>query len=118
MGHFTVPVTLTSPDDPRQSMLIELLVDTGSTYMLLPPEVVAALGLRISEERPGELASGERIRYGVGEVRVTLDDRQFPSIFVAGPAGCPALLGAVTLEEFGLGVDPVHRRLVPVVARI
>jgi hypothetical protein len=25
-----------------------------------------------------------------------------------------ALLGAVTLEEFGLGVDPVNQRLVPV----
>jgi len=86
--------------------------------MLLPAEVVTALGLAIREERPAELASGERVLYGVGVVHVVLDTREFPSIFVAGPPGCPALLGAVTLEEFGLGVDPVHRRLIPVVARI
>ena|ERR1051325_356011 len=118
MGHFTVPVTLKNPDDGQRTMGLELLVDTGATYMLLPPQVVTALGLRISEERPGELASGERIVYGVGEVRVRLDGREFTCIFVAGPSGCPALLGTVTLEEFGLGVDPVHRRLIPVVARI
>ena len=118
MGHFNVPVVLMNPADPQRSMRIDLLVDTGSTYTLLPPEIIAALDLRISEERPGELASGERITYGVGEMRVRLDDREFTSIFVAGPPGCPALLGVVTLEEFGLGVDPVHERLIPVVARI
>jgi len=33
---------------------------------------------------------------------------------VFGEDGGPLLLGAVTLEEFGLGVDPVARKLVPV----
>jgi clan AA aspartic protease len=118
MGLFTVPVTLTNPDDPRTSMRVELLVDTGSTYMLLPPDVVAALGLPIREERPAELASGERVVHGVGEVRVGLGNREFFSVFVAGPTGCPALLGAVTLEAFGLAVDPVNERLFPVVAHL
>ena len=99
-------------------MDIDLLVDTGATYMRLPAEVVTALALPILEERPAELASGERVRYGVGEVRVRLEDREFPNIFVAGPAGCPALLGAITLEAFGLAADPVHQRLLPVVAHL
>jgi hypothetical protein len=30
------------------------------------------------------------------------------------PDASPGLLGAVTLEEFGLGVDPVGKRLIPV----
>lgn len=30
------------------------------------------------------------------------------------PDSSPGLLGAVTLEEFGLGVDPIEKRLVPV----
>ena len=33
---------------------------------------------------------------------------------VFGDEDAEPLLGAVTLEEFGLGVDPVRRRLVPV----
>jgi hypothetical protein len=31
-----------------------------------------------------------------------------------GPPGDPILLGATTLEELGLGIDPLNRRLVPV----
>ena len=33
-------------------------------------------------------------------------------VFGADPGG--AILGAITLEEMGLAVDPVKRRLVPV----
>jgi len=31
-----------------------------------------------------------------------------------GAATGPVLLGATTLEELGLGIDPLNRRLVPV----
>jgi clan AA aspartic protease len=118
MGIFTIPVTLIHPDDRQHSIGLELLVDTGATYMLLPPDVIARLGLQIIEERPAELASGERVMYGVGEVRVRIDDREHTTVFVAGPSGCSALLGAITLEAFGLAADPLHGRLFPVVAHL
>jgi clan AA aspartic protease len=118
MGLFDVPVTLINPDDRQRAITIAMLVDTGSTYMLLPPEVVAALALPIREQREAELASGERVLYGVGEVRVRLFDREYANVFVAGPPGCPTLLGAFTLEAFGLAADPVHERIFPVVARL
>jgi hypothetical protein len=35
-----------------------------------------------------------------------------------GPAEGRVVLGAITLEELGLGVDPGGRRLVPVVAAV
>ena len=118
MGLFNVTVTLMNPDDRHRSIRAELLVDTGSTYTLLPPEIVTALGLPIREYQDAELASGEPVFYGVGEVRTRLGEREYTTVFVAGPPGCPALLGAVTLESFGLGVDPVHERLIPVIARL
>jgi hypothetical protein len=37
-----------------------------------------------------------------------------PTICLITPPDSPGLLGAVTLEEFALSVDPVARRLVPV----
>jgi clan AA aspartic protease len=118
MSTFSVPLTLVHPDDRTRSMTLDLLVDTGATYMLLPAEIVNGLGLSIVEERPAELASGERVMYGVGSVVVRIDDREFPTVFVAGPRGCPPLLGAFTLEAFGLAADPVNQRLFPVVAHL
>jgi hypothetical protein len=35
-----------------------------------------------------------------------------------GPEEGHVLLGAVTLEELGFGVDPVRQRLVPIVAYV
>ncbi len=116
MSTFTVGATLMHPEHRERSAVLDLLVDTGATYTLLPAEVVAALQLPILEERPAELAGGERVVYGVGEVRIRLGERERTTVFLAGPPRCHPLLGAVTLEEFGLAADPLHQRLFPVPA--
>ena len=45
---------------------------------------------------------------------VTLEGETLPTLVIFGAEGSEPLLGLVTLEEFGLGVDPVDERLVPV----
>jgi predicted aspartyl protease len=52
--------------------------------------------------------------YGLGEVRVRLSGAERTTVFLAGPPGSHPRLGAFTLEGFGLSVDPVHQRLVPI----
>ena len=44
-----------------------------------------------------------------------LGTEELMTIFLAGPPGCYALLGAVTLEEFGLAPDPIKNILTPIV---
>ena len=114
MSTSTVQATLAHPARDERSVVLDLIVDTGATYTLLPAEVVAQLGLATPYQRPVVLASGERVTYRVGQVRLKLADEEWTTTFFAGPTGCHALLGAVTLEQFGLAADPVHRRLVPV----
>ena len=112
MSIFTVPATLIHPDHRDRSMEANLLVDTGAIYMLLPPDLVETLGLDATVEEPARFASGERVMYRLGEVRVRLGDQERTTVFWAGPSGCPALLGAVALEQFGLAADPRHQRLI------
>ncbi|HTE83354.1 MAG TPA: hypothetical protein VK821_01310, partial [Dehalococcoidia bacterium] len=50
----------------------------------------------------------------VGEAAMRLDGKQRTALIIFNEPGEPALLGAVTLESFLLGVDPVGQRLVPV----
>ena len=64
---------------------------------------------------------GDGSQTGMGTFRVevtlilmTLENQELPTVCLIGPNGGPALLGAVTLEEFALSVDPVARRLVSV----
>jgi predicted aspartyl protease len=106
------------PEHRQRSVRLDLLVDTCALYTLLPAEVVAVMGLEAVDDWQAQLASGERVVYPLGEVRLRLDGRERTTTFVSGPTGCPALLGALALETFGLAADPVHQRLIPVVAHL
>ena len=97
-------------------MSVDLLVDTGASYVLLPPEVVERLGLETHIERRVMLASGERVIYRLGDVRISFNGEDHTTTFLAGPTGSRPLFGAYALELFGLAADPVHHRLFPVPA--
>jgi predicted aspartyl protease len=60
MSTFTVAATLAHPEHRERSVEIDLLVDTGATYTLLPPDVIARLRLETPIERRVMLASGQR----------------------------------------------------------
>ena len=100
------------PERREPEIDVEFLVDTGATYIVLPPEVVDRLGLEIRMQRRMVLASGELAMWGLGDVRIRLNGEEHTTTFLAGPPGCLALFGAYGLELFWLTVDPVHQRLV------
>jgi len=114
MSTFSVPAIVANPAGPERRLGVELVVDTGATYSLLPDEIVRHLGLATPWQRTATLASGEDMTFAMGHVLMRLGGEEMPTIFLAGPPGCQGLIGAVTLEEFALAADPVHRRLVPV----
>lgn len=50
----------------------------------------------------------------MAETRVRLDGQTRITLVIFGEEGTDPLLGAYTLEGFGLAPDPVGRRLIPV----
>jgi predicted aspartyl protease len=114
MGTFRVDVTLRNLQDPGRRQEASLLVDTGATYTTLPRGVTDSLGCRPVGTRRVLLADGTEHEWPFALVLLTLEGQELPTVCLVGPNGGPAVLGAVTLEEFALGVDPVAKRLVPV----
>ena len=112
MSTFSVAVTLIHPEHRERVADVRMLVDTGATYSLLPPNLVAQLGLATPYERRAVLANGERIVYRIGEVRLRLGDEERTTVFFEGSQESRPLLGAFALEAFGLAADPLHGRLV------
>ena len=55
MSQLTVMVTVMHPHPDRreQFMDVDFLVDTGATYVVLPPDVVDRLGLEVRMHKPG-----------------------------------------------------------------
>ncbi|MDO8615893.1 MAG: hypothetical protein Q7T33_09195 [Dehalococcoidia bacterium] len=101
-------------DGPFQA--IDGLVDTGSLYTWIPRPTLAALGVKPTERLEFLMANGERVYRDAAEVVIRLDNRFRHSICVFGDGKDLILLGALTLEQFTLAVDPANERLVPMPA--
>jgi clan AA aspartic protease len=115
VGTFFVEVTLASPQDPERKRLLNLLVDTGSAYTWVSATILHALGVRPSERRRVLTIEGKAVERPAAEVLITLDGRTLHTICLFEEDGDIEMLGAYTLEGFGLAVDPVQRRLIPAI---
>jgi len=113
MGTFRVTIEIGNPDG-TQFQSLTALVDTGASYTTLPSELLRGLRVVPLERREFQLADDSMVERDVGLTQVRINGRVMPTLVVFEPVGTEALLGAYTLEGFGLGVDPVRRRLVPV----
>lgn len=111
MGLFRVPARLTGPTGRSEE--IELLVDTGATFLVVPRTLADRLELRPTRACPIETAGGREETWPLSEIRLTLDGDEVTTRCLIAPGG-PALLGAVALESLLLAVDPIAKRLVPV----
>ena len=97
----------------REIAVVKCWVDTASSYTWLPRDVADKLGIEPEEERTFVLADGRRERRLVAQVRISLVGPVFATYCAFAEAGEEFLLGAIALEEAGLAVDPVYKRLVP-----
>ncbi len=112
MASFRVPIEI-GPMDQSRFERIEALVDTGATYTVVPRDVLERLGIA-PQLRRFRIADGRLVELDMAVVMMRLEGQTLPTLCIFGEPGMDALLGVVTLEEFGLGVDPVNQRLVPV----
>ena len=113
MGIFTYLFEVGDPQGQRFET-VEAMVDTGSTFTVLPSAQLERLGVPIQRSLSFEIADGSELELNVGETLVRLAGQTITTTVVFGEEGTPLLLGAVALETALLAVDPVHQTLVPV----
>lgn len=99
---------------PAGEAHVRFLVDSGAQYTLLPGEVWQKIGLTPRRRQQFQLADGTVMERDIGNCAVRLDGLgETPTPIVMGQPGDVALLGAVTLEELGLVLNPFTRTLHP-----
>lgn len=109
------PITLHSAS-ADETETIEALVDTGATYTSIPAPILERLGIEPIGAIRLRLANGQTEHRPIGQARALIDGDVRTMVCVFSFPDAPAVIGAVTLEVFGLGVDPIAQRLVPVEA--
>lgn len=89
----------------KKSVVVRALVDTGSTDMIVPADIAAALGFDIT------LADGRRVEAPrIGPLEIQFEGRSI--YFEAFVLGDECLMGQIPLEGLDLIVDPKRQRLI------
>ncbi len=91
---------------------MDAFVDTGASYTLVPRPVLDRLSVVPRERLRFSIVNERVVEYEVGDTPIRIDGRTRFSPVIFGDAESQPLLGAFTLEVFGLTVDPVAQRLV------
>jgi clan AA aspartic protease len=113
MGVFKIPIEVGDPAGQSYES-VEATVDTGATNTMFPAMLLQKLGVTPYKKSIFELGDGRKVVLEVGRTWVKVDGQQEFTQVIFGSDDAEPLLGAVTLEEMALSVDPVRRRLVPV----
>ena len=111
MGQVDVTIQVSNLDQTKTAQ-VETMVDTGATYTFLPASTLKELGIVPHRTMTFRLADGRTVDYQVGRAIVQVNGFAELVAVCFGPDDIRPLLGVVTLEELGLGVDPVGNRLI------
>ena len=113
LGTLKVTVEIGDPQGQRFEQ-VEALVVTGATYTSLPAALLRRLGVSSSATSIFILADGRRIQRDMGDTWMKFNGGRHPVPIIFSEDDTASFLGAVALETFGLMVDPVDERLIPV----
>jgi Predicted aspartyl protease len=116
MGVFKVNAWVWNPSAPEKKVLLELLVDTGATYTVLPESLLKSLGVKPFRVARLRLADNRIVEKSLGEVGIEVEGHRASATPVVFGEEEVYLLGSVTMEQLGLAPDPIAKRLKPVEA--
>ena len=113
MGLTFLSIEVGNPAEPEITEPIELLIDSGAIYSVIPEPVLTRLKIKPLTEQTFRLADGSKISRRKGVALFKYGDRIGGADVIFGDEGDSPLLGAFTLESLGLGLDPLKRELHP-----
>ena len=116
MGTFKVKAKIWSILDRANEAGVELVVDSGSTYTVLPRSLLRKLKVKPVRTVRLKLADSRVVEKSLGEVGIMINEYAASATPVVFGNEDVYLLGAVTMEQLSLAPDPVKKTLVPVEA--
>ena len=109
MGYVLSNMTIKGEKGERA--LTDILVDSGATYTVLPPQVMEQVGaVKSSLTTDVELGDGRKVKAAIYYASASIDGREGPAIILSFE-GAKQVIGVQTLEALGLKLDPTTGKL-------
>lgn len=105
-------VKISNPQNGGKSIEKKFLVDSGAVYSVVPEELLKSLKVKPIDKQRFILANGEEMEREIGEAKFSFRGKQRTAPVIFGDPDI-YLLGATTLENMGLILDPISRELKP-----
>ncbi len=113
MSLFKVSVVALNPSDQqKQTLPLEVLVDTGSELTWLPANALSQIGVLRLRKRNFQTATKQMVERDVGYAILRAEGFETIDEVVFAEPGDMNLLGVRTLEGFGVIVDNIAHRFV------
>ena len=120
MGMLKKKVRVSNSKKPELFFEEEFWIDTGALYSFVPEDRLERIGVEPSGTRHLILADGrhETRLLGFCDLQIEGLEGSIPCPVIFAPKGSLLLVGATALENFGVEVDPIQKKLKPIPAVI
>ena len=113
MGLTFLQFEIGNPGAAGATERVELLIDSGAVYSVVPTPILERLDIRVLGEQQFRLADGTMITRKRGGALFRYGVTEGVAGVIFGEEGDSNLLGVTTLEELGMFLDPLRRELRP-----
>ncbi|MEO0717073.1 MAG: aspartyl protease [Planctomycetota bacterium] len=113
MGVTHVEIKVASIQAPTDTRRVDVMVDSGAIFPVLPSSLLAELGIEPLTEEAFFLADGKRITRKNGGAVFRYRGKVGVADALFAEEGDTNLLGATTRESLSLALDPIRRELNP-----
>ena len=118
MATFKVKVKVWNPETPNRSAELEAWADTGAAYSWISRDRLDPLGVKRVRRLQFQTIEGNTVERDLAAVFLSADGFTGGDNVVLAEPGDLEVLGAHSLESLGLAVDPVHKKLIPLVVAL
>ena len=118
MATFTVKLKVWNPVDPSRTAELEAWADTGAAYSWISGARLEPLNVQKVRRLQFRTIEGKTIERDLAAVFLSADGYTGGDNVVIAEGADLEVLGAHSLESLGLAVDPVHKKLVPLVVAL
>ena len=118
MATFTVKVKVWNPADPARFAEAEVWADTGAAHSWISKARLEPMGVQKVRRLQFRTVEGHTVERDLAAVFLSTDGYTGGDNIVVAESGDLEVLGAHSLESLGLAVDPVHKKLIPLVVAL
>ena len=117
MDAIRITLSVCNPTDPARSREVDFLIDSGMKFSVVPQDILSGLGVVSKGVESVTLADLTCVRRKAGEALFIYAGETRLSGVLFGEEGDSTVLGTLTLQSFGLMLDPYRQEVRPMTVR-